>query len=58
MATASLQQRLNFRDAFRGLTIAGISLVNNPGNWSHVYRPLLPAEWHGSARPRCSLAST
>lgn len=23
-------------------------LVNNPGNWSHVYPPLLHAEWHGA----------
>ncbi len=22
-------------------------LVNNPGSWSHVYRPLEHAEWHG-----------
>lgn len=22
-------------------------LVNNPGSWSHVYAPLLHAEWHG-----------
>ncbi len=22
-------------------------LVNNPGSWSHVYSPLLHAEWHG-----------
>jgi len=34
-------------DAFRGITIAGMILVNNPGSWSHVYRPLLHAEWHG-----------
>ncbi len=34
-------------DAFRGLTIAGMILVNNPGSWSHVYPPLLHAEWHG-----------
>lgn len=34
-------------DAFRGLTIAAMILVNNPGSWSHVYPPLLHAEWHG-----------
>src|SRR5213075_1505667 len=22
-------------------------LVNNPGNWSHIYPPLDHAEWHG-----------
>src|SRR3970040_799909 len=34
-------------DVFRGVTIAGMILVNNPGSWSHVYAPLLHAEWHG-----------
>jgi predicted acyltransferase len=34
-------------DAFRGLTIAAMILVNNPGSWSHVYGPLRHAEWHG-----------
>jgi predicted acyltransferase len=40
-------ERLVSLDAFRGLTIAGMILVNNPGDWSHVYPPLLHAEWHG-----------
>jgi predicted acyltransferase len=39
--------RLVSLDAFRGLTIAGMILVNNPGSWSHVYGPLRHAEWHG-----------
>lgn len=34
-------------DAFRGITIALMILVNTPGTWSHVYAPLLHAEWHG-----------
>lgn len=34
-------------DAFRGLTIALMILVNTPGSWSHVYSPLLHAKWHG-----------
>ena len=34
-------------DAFRGLTIASMILVNNPGSWSYVYAPLAHAEWHG-----------
>jgi predicted acyltransferase len=34
-------------DAFRGLTIASMILVNNPGSWAHVYSPLRHAEWHG-----------
>ncbi|UCH09368.1 MAG: DUF5009 domain-containing protein, partial [Fidelibacterota bacterium] len=40
-------KRLTSLDAFRGLTIAGMILVNNPGDWSHVFRPLLHAEWNG-----------
>jgi predicted acyltransferase len=40
-------QRLRSLDVFRGMTIAGMILVNNPGSWSHVYAPLKHAEWHG-----------
>lgn len=39
--------RLSSLDAFRGLTIAGMTLVNNPGSWKHVYAPLRHANWHG-----------
>ena len=39
--------RLRSLDAFRGATIAGMILVNNPGSWAHVYPPLLHAAWHG-----------
>lgn len=34
-------------DVFRGLTIAGMILVNNPGSWSNIYSPLEHAAWHG-----------
>ncbi|GHE89852.1 acyltransferase family protein [Thalassotalea profundi] len=34
-------------DAFRGLTIALMILVNTPGSWSHVYSPFLHADWNG-----------
>ncbi|MGB2753145.1 MAG: heparan-alpha-glucosaminide N-acetyltransferase domain-containing protein [Pyrinomonadaceae bacterium] len=40
------QQRLVSLDVFRGMTIAGMVLVNNPGG-SPVYWPLEHAEWHG-----------
>ena len=40
-------QRLDSLDAFRGLTVASMILVNNPGSWSYVYPPLRHAEWHG-----------
>ena len=39
--------RLVSLDVFRGLTMAGMVVVNNPGDWSHVYAPLLHAEWNG-----------
>jgi predicted acyltransferase len=40
-------QRSMALDVFRGIAIAGMLLVNNPGSWSHVYPPLLHARWHG-----------
>src|SRR5690606_22003952 len=39
--------RLVSLDAFRGLTIAAMLLVNNPGTWSAIYAPLRHAPWHG-----------
>lgn len=39
--------RLSSLDAIRGITIAGMILVNNPGSWKYVYSPLRHAEWHG-----------
>ncbi len=40
-------ERLSSLDAFRGLTIAAMILVNNPGSWEFVFPPLHHAEWHG-----------
>jgi len=39
--------RLVSLDMFRGVTIAGMILVNNPGSWGYVYAALGHAEWHG-----------
>jgi predicted acyltransferase len=39
--------RLLSVDALRGLTVAAMVLVNNPGTWSAVYAPLQHAAWHG-----------
>ena len=39
--------RLLSLDAFRGLTMAAMVLVNNPGTWQAVYAPLKHAGWHG-----------
>ncbi len=41
------RERLISLDVFRGLTIAGMLLVNNPGTWSAIYPPLEHAEWNG-----------
>ncbi len=39
--------RLASLDVFRGLTVAGMILVNNPGSWRATYAPLKHAEWDG-----------
>ncbi len=41
------QTRLESVDALRGITIAGMIVVNDPGTWSAVYPQLLHAEWNG-----------
>lgn len=41
------RERLLSLDVFRGLTIAGMLLVNDPGTWSAIFPPLEHAEWHG-----------
>jgi predicted acyltransferase len=46
-APPAARERLMALDVFRGLTIAGMLLVNNPGTWSAVYDPLEHAPWHG-----------
>ena len=39
--------RLLSLDVFRGATIAGMMLVNNPGDWGYVYAPFRHAAWNG-----------
>jgi predicted acyltransferase len=39
--------RLLSLDVFRGITIAGMVLVNDPGSWEHIYWPLEHAQWSG-----------
>jgi predicted acyltransferase len=43
----SEQKRLLSLDVFRGMTIAGMVLVNNPGNGNAVYSQLEHAPWDG-----------
>lgn len=44
---AGKSERLLSLDVFRGITIAGMVMVNNPGSWGHMYGPLGHAQWHG-----------
>jgi predicted acyltransferase len=41
-------KRLFSLDVFRGITIACMIMVNNPGDWTNSYKVLLHADWHGS----------
>ena len=40
-------KRILALDILRGITIAGMILVNNPGSWGHMYAPLKHAQWNG-----------
>ena len=42
-----MRERLLSLDVFRGATVAGMLLVNNPGTWSAIHPPLGHAAWHG-----------
>ncbi len=42
-----ISNRLLSLDAFRGFTIAAMLLVNNPGDWGHLYSQLAHAKWNG-----------
>lgn len=43
----SQTNRLASVDALRGLLVAAMLLVNNPGDWGTIYWPLEHAAWHG-----------
>lgn len=43
------RQRVGAVDLLRGLTVAAMIVVNNPGNWNRVYPPLTHAAWHGAS---------
>jgi predicted acyltransferase len=40
-------QRYLALDVLRGMTVALMILVNNPGSWAHIYAPLEHAKWNG-----------
>jgi len=41
------EDRVESLDVFRGFTIFAMIVVNNPGDWSAVFPPLMHAYWHG-----------
>ena len=45
--SAAPRERLLSLDVFRGMTVAGMLLVNDPGTWEHIYAPLEHAPWNG-----------
>jgi predicted acyltransferase len=49
--TMQKNKRLLSLDVFRGLTVAAMIVVNNPGDWGHIYSPFAHSAWNG-----CSMA--
>jgi predicted acyltransferase len=45
--TTEKPKRLLSLDVFRGITIAMMILVNDPGDWGHIYAPLEHSKWNG-----------
>lgn len=45
--TQKSNTRLLALDVMRGITIAGMIMVNNPGSWGSIYAPLGHAAWNG-----------
>lgn len=43
----TVNKRLLALDVLRGITIAGMIMVNNPGTWGSIYAPLKHAPWNG-----------
>ncbi|MBK7097417.1 MAG: DUF1624 domain-containing protein [Sphingobacteriales bacterium] len=42
-----MKVRFQSLDVFRGATVCLMILVNNPGSWSHIFKPLAHAKWQG-----------
>jgi predicted acyltransferase len=47
VASPTTRERLLSLDVFRGITVAAMLLVNDPGTWSAIFPPLGHAAWHG-----------
>ena len=50
-APAVIGNRLVSLDVFRGITIAAMILVNDPGSWGHIYWPLSTLSGTAGRRP-------
>ena len=46
-APSAVGSRYVALDVFRGVTMASMVIVNNPGDWGTIYWPLEHAEWNG-----------
>lgn len=42
-----MKKRYESLDVLRGLTVAFMCIVNNPGSWAHIFPPLRHAGWVG-----------
>jgi len=42
-----MNSRLESLDIFRGITVGGMILVNNPGSWDFMYPSVRHAKWNG-----------
>ena len=47
VAAKKAKNRILALDILRGITIAGMIMVNNPGSWGYIYEPLEHANWFG-----------
>jgi predicted acyltransferase len=43
----NVKNRILSLDVFRGITVMMMTIVNNPGDWGHIYTPLEHAAWNG-----------
>ncbi len=49
----TMKERLASLDLLRGMTIIGMLIVNNQGDWACVYPPLRHVPWHGLTPADC-----
>lgn len=47
MRIMPMKKRYVSLDVLRGMTVAFMCIVNNPGSWSHIFPPLRHAAWVG-----------